>query len=161
MAMIRTILVAVDDSAAAFGAAATATQLCVALRAGLVAVGVVPDGDQAERLRAVAGLPDAQTRQAMSATAALRHVQSAAISAGVEVGISRRAGPPAEQVLAEARRCSADLIVIARADRHGMGLPYIGTQAQRILEFAAVPVLVVPPPSRDPPTVTTAAWDTT
>jgi len=144
--MIATILVAVDDSAAAFCAAAEATQLCAALGAGLVVVGVVPDGARAERLGAVSGVPDPQTRQVMSAAAVLRHVESAAAGAGVKVRTRCLAGHPAEQVLAEARRCSADLIVIARADRHGMGLPYIGTQAQRILEFAGVPVLVVPPP---------------
>jgi len=143
---IRKILVAVNDSPAAFRAAAAATRLCRALGAGLVAVGVVTDGARAERLGRVSTLPDAQARQAMTASAALRHVQSVAAGAGVEVSTRCLSGRPAEQVLAEARRCSADLIVIGRADRHGAGMPYIGTDAQRILEFAAVPVLVVPPP---------------
>jgi len=144
--MIRTILVAVNDSSAAFRAATEATGLCAALGARLVAVGVVADHARAERLTSVSGLSDPQARQATAIAAVLRHVRSAAEGAGVETRACCLSGRPAEQVLAEARRSSADLIVIGRADRHGAGMPYIGTDAQRILEFAAVPVLVVPPP---------------
>ena len=92
------ILVAVDDSAAAFRAAEEATRLCLALGAGLVAVGVVADAAGAERLGRVSRLPDPQARQAMTASAVLRHVQSVAVGAGVEartrclVGPSGRAG---------------------------------------------------------------------
>ena len=144
--MIGTILVAVNDSSAAFRAATQATRLCVALGARLVAVGVVADHARAERLTSASGLPDPQAREATAIAAVLRHLRSAALGVGVDTQTCCLSGRPAEQVLAEARRCSADLIVIGRADRHGAGMPYIGTDAQRILEFASVPVLVVPPP---------------
>jgi hypothetical protein len=44
------------------------------------------------------------------------------------------------------RRCGADTIVVARASERGVGVPYVGVEAQRILEFSDVPVVVVPPP---------------
>jgi nucleotide-binding universal stress UspA family protein len=57
-------------------------------------------------------------------------------------------GSPFEVVLAEATRRRADLIVMGRSDRRRPGTPYVGSQTEHVLEFAEIPVLVVPAAGR-------------
>ena len=143
--MISRILVAVDDSSAAFHAADVAIALAAEQGRALCAVTVLHDHAVDERISAdsqrVAG------RRMLAGNAALRHVQRRAEAAGIVIDAVQVSGSPAAEVLAETRRWEADLIVLARASGHGVGLPYVGVEAQRILEFAEVPVLVVPPPA--------------
>ncbi len=141
--MIRRILVAVDDSPAAFHAADVAIGLAAALECPLVAVTVLQDHALDERISA-ASIP-VGARRTLAANATLRHVQRRGDAAGVPVDTVQVSGAPAAEVLAEARRSHADLIVIARASHYSVGIPYVGFEALRILEFAEVPVLVVPP----------------
>jgi nucleotide-binding universal stress UspA family protein len=139
------VLVAVEDSAAAFAAARAAVDLVAALGGTLVAVNVDADR-RTERLSASGVVADVAHRRASAGLAALEHVARLGRGAGVAVSTMQRGGAVADTILAEARRCGAAVVVIARANRRGVGLPYIGAQAQQVLEFADVPVLVVPPP---------------
>lgn len=140
--MISRILVAVDDSSAAFHAADVAIELAAAVGGTLVAVTVLQDHALNERISA-ASIPVGARRE-LAANATLRHVQQRAGTAGVPADAVQVSGAPAAEVLAEARRSKADVIVIARASQRGVGVPYVGVEAQRILEFSDVPVLVVP-----------------
>lgn len=124
--MIRTIVVAVDDSSAAFRAAATAVDLAAALGARLVAVSVVDGADAA------------------SAGAVHRHVHKLAERAGIEVDLRTVHGRVAEEVLDQARSVDADLVVVGRVDRPGLRIAHVGRTAEQVLEFCEVPVLVVP-----------------
>jgi nucleotide-binding universal stress UspA family protein len=142
--MISRILVAVDDSAAAFHAADVAIALAADRGCTLCAVSVLQNHALDERISAASEL--VAGRRVLAGNAALRHVQRRAEAAGVAVDTVQVSGSPAPAVLAESRRWGADLVVIARASRQGVGVPYVGVEAQRILEFAEVPVLVVPPP---------------
>nr|NIR58559.1 universal stress protein [Gammaproteobacteria bacterium] len=54
-------------------------------------------------------------RRILAANAVLRHIQQLADAAGVAVDTVQVSGSPAAEVLAEARRSNADLIVVARA----------------------------------------------
>lgn len=144
--MFRRILVAVDDAPAAFHAAEVAIGLAKAGGGTIVAVTVLQDHALDERISA-ASMP-VDGRRVLAANATLRHVQRRAESAGVAAETVQVSGPAAAEVLAEARRSGADVIVIARASQRGVGVPYVGVEAQRILEFSEVPVLVVPPPGR-------------
>lgn len=142
---MRRILVAVDDSPAAFHAADTAIDLAASLGASLVAVTVLQDHALDERISA-ASIP-VGGRRSVAANATLRHVQRRGEAAGVPVDTVQVSGAPAAEVLAEARQSGAEMVVIARASHCGVGIPYVGFEALRILEFSDVPVLVVPPPA--------------
>jgi len=139
--MTETILVAVSDSPAAFAAAAAAIDQARRLGARLHVLTVIPDGDLGRRM---GDLEDAAARREAGADAVLRHVAGLASAAGVCVTTVRRHGRVAAEILAEAREVGASMIVMARVDRPGHAIPSLGSHTLRVLEFAAVPVLVVP-----------------
>ncbi|HEU4543749.1 MAG TPA: universal stress protein [Jiangellaceae bacterium] len=144
--MFRRILVAVDDAPAAFHAAEVAIGMAAATGGTIVAITVLQDHALDERISA-ASMP-VGGRRVLAANATLRHVQRRAAAAGVAADTIQVSGAAAAEVLAESRRSRADVIVIARASQRGVGVPYVGVEAQRILEFSDLPVLVVPPPAR-------------
>lgn len=129
-----TVLVAVDDSAAAFDAARLAVDLAGALGGRLVAVCVVEG--------VAAGNGDGW--RARAAEGALRFVAELARDRDVPAGTRIVHGEVAAQVLDQARRTGAAFVVVGRVDRPGVRLPHIGHTAERILEFCQVPVVVVP-----------------
>lgn len=136
------IVVAVDDSPAALRAVNVAISLARATGATLVAMTVLQDHTLDERISAASA--SVGGRRILAANAVLRHVQQLADAAGVPVETVQLSGSPAAEVLAEARRSNADLIVVARASHRAVGIPHVGSEALRIVEFADVPVLVVP-----------------
>ncbi|WP_170297340.1 universal stress protein, partial [Georgenia thermotolerans] len=73
-------------------------------------------------------------------------VAAAARRAGVAAETVSQTGEPAPVVLAEADRWAADLLVTGRADPRAASRAYVGTVTRELLEFAEVPVLVVPQP---------------
>lgn len=123
--MIERILVAVDDSAPALAAAHFAIDLAGSLGAAVDVVTVVePPHDP---------------------SVVLGHVRAIAERAGVPVDIaSLRGDRPFEAVLAAARERGDDLIVMGRTSRRSSGRPYVGSQTEHVLEFADIPVVVVP-----------------
>jgi nucleotide-binding universal stress UspA family protein len=139
--MTNTILVAVRDSPAAFMAAEIAVDYARRLGADLHAVAVVENGELRRRLE---GTHVPTGHGELAATAALRHVAAMCASQGVPSTSTCRTGQVAAEILEESRVVGASLIVLAQADRPGHALPYIGSQTLRVLEFATVPVLVVP-----------------
>ena len=139
--MTDTIVVAVSDSSAAFGAAEVAVAYAHRLDARLHLVAVIEDGELSRRLESTHGMAG---RRELAATAALKHVTALCTSAEVPSTTSCRRGHVAAEILSEALAVDASLIVMARVDRPGHALPYVGSQTLRVLEFATVPVLVVP-----------------
>lgn len=135
------VLVAVTDSPAAFKAAEVAVQYAGRFGATLHAVTVIEPGRLDVHLAGNGGLA---RREALAAEAALRYVAALGSSAGVEVSARRREGNVSAEILAEAEAIDADVIVMARVDRPGHAIPYVGGQTLRVLEFSPVPVLVVP-----------------
>ncbi|WP_062203670.1 universal stress protein [Demequina salsinemoris] len=136
------VLVAVNDSAVSFQAAETAIAIAQALGVGLRAVAVV------EHDGLVAGSPEAvalESAREQACAAALAHVERLADRAGVTARIVTRRGRVAAEVLGEAVSCGADLIVLGRMERPGHVVSGIGSHTMHVLEFARVPVLVVPP----------------
>lgn len=53
-------------------------------------------------------------------------------------------GPPAETIVKEGERLSADLLVMGLHSRSGLGSLLVGSVAQRVLHIAKKPVLLVP-----------------
>lgn len=141
--MGEVILVAVNDSQAAFRAAEVAADYARRLGASLRVVTVKDEAALGKQ----PGSPDsaALARHAdLAAEAAFRHVAALGAAAGVEVSLAHRSGRVAAEILAEAREVDAALIVVALVDRPGSSAPYIGSHTLRVLEFSTVPVMVVP-----------------
>ncbi len=139
--MNETVLVGVNDSPAGFAAAEAAIEHARRIGATLRAVAVVEHDGAAGRAEAEAALLHGH-EQACSAT--LAHVARRAADAGVEADVALRHGRIAAEILAEAAACAASLIVLGRMDRPGHVIPAIGSHALGVIEFAHVPVLVVP-----------------
>lgn len=146
VAPVTMVLVAVNDSAAAFAAAEAAVAYAVRLGAHLRVVTVVdpalsPATGRENDVATVAGQREAE------ADSILRHVAALGTKAGLVVATSRRTGKVAAEILDEARVVAADMIVMALVDRPGHAVPKVGSHTMRVLEFATVPVLVVPGPA--------------
>jgi nucleotide-binding universal stress UspA family protein len=145
--MIERILLAVDDSQASLAAARLAAGLAAALGARLRVVHVAVDHELGEALRRASERPHAGARAVQGQHALLTRVCALAADAGVEAAGEVLTGPAATALLADARTSEADLLVIGRSTRASTD-PYVGSHARHVLEFAEVPVLVVPPPAR-------------
>ena len=141
--MMDRFLVVVDDSAAALRAARLATELAAAIGASLTLVTVLEDHVLDATLRA-ADIPEAAERRARGAVAMLSRVAAQAALRAVRTDTEILSGHGAEQVLAVAGRCGADLIVVAREPRQ-QAAGRTAVNVELLLEFAELPVLVVPP----------------
>ena len=141
--MTPTVLVAVNDSAAAFAAARTA--IALARRGGdrLHVLTVLDDADGPSP----APSEDLAARE-RSADAVLSHITALAEAADVPVTVRRRSGPVTSVTLAEAAAVGAEIIVVGLVDKPSRAMPAIGTHTLHLLEFADIPVLVVPSTSR-------------
>lgn len=145
----RRILLAVDGSGGSLQASRLAFRLAGSWGAVVRAIAVVGDS-RAGRLvdRAGAGHSAAE-RARESLEDALAHVVRAGQEAGVEVaGALRvaRGAEPYEVILDEAERWPADVIVVGRGTHRGIGRLLLGSQAEHVLEFTTLPVIVVPAP---------------
>lgn len=126
--MIDRIMVAVDDSAPALAAAEFAIEFVAGQPAELHVVTVREPGRDADSL--------------------MRHVESVAADAGVDVTSTIcEDGQPFDALLDVAARLDVDLIVMGRSDMRRPGARYVGSQTEHLLEFTDVPVLVVPTPA--------------
>lgn len=146
--MIARILLAVDDSPAGLAAARVAVALAQACAADVRAVTVMVDGPLEAELAGIGGGTESsralRERRGGGQTALLRHVEALARSHDVIPSTEALLGEPAPTILAEARAYRPDVIVIGRSDRRRAGAPYVGSEVRHVLEFAEVPVLVVP-----------------
>ncbi len=140
------ILLAVDGSAGSLQASRLAFRLAASWGAAIRAIAVVGKDRAGQLVDREAG-PSARERARASLEDALAHVVRAGAEAGVNVESALRVGPevePYEVILDEAERWPADLIVVGRGSHHGIGRVLLGSQADHVLEFATLPVIVVP-----------------
>jgi nucleotide-binding universal stress UspA family protein len=68
-------------------------------------------------------------------------------AAGVQVEADVRQGVPAEEIVAEARECGADLIVMGTHGHTGLEHVLLGSVAERTVRLSDSPVLTVKPRS--------------
>ncbi len=146
--MIHRVLLAVDDSADSLAAARLAVDLAAHRDQVLRVVHVSADGALDEALRTASASPGVGTRRGRSDAAVLARVQRLARRAGVEAETALLHGEVGRVLLDEARRWSADLVVVGKSSRATYGEPYVGTVTRHVLEFSEQPVLVVPPAPR-------------
>jgi nucleotide-binding universal stress UspA family protein len=148
------ILLAVNDTPAGLAAARTAIRWARRSDASLRALHVLPDWAPLPtppgRPTGATGAPttgdDAAARRALGSAAVLHHVAELARREGVTVETVAMTGSPARAILGQASSWPADLIVLGRSGVRHVGQPFVGSQVLNVLEFAEVPVLVVPPP---------------
>jgi nucleotide-binding universal stress UspA family protein len=138
------VLLAVADSPAALRAARVAVELAARLGGEVRAVHVVPDGDVSTLISAASTHGDLTHRRDAAAVSVLRHVTELAGRAGVPATTVQCNGDVGTCILREAEAWEADVIVLGRTTRRGTGQPVLSGDAQRVLEFADRPVLVVP-----------------
>jgi nucleotide-binding universal stress UspA family protein len=67
-----------------------------------------------------------------------------AVRAGIEVPLVTREGDPVNEILEQAKRMQADLIVLATHGRSGFDRLALGSVAEKVLRKADCPVLMVP-----------------
>lgn len=142
--MIR-ILLAVNDSPAGLAAARTAIWMAQQAGGQIRAVNVLcePDHPPGERRGARAGDEDCRPD---SAAPVLRYVTRLAERAGVGLDTRMTHGHPARSILDQASAWNADVIVLGRSGVRHVGQPFVGSSVLNVLEFAEVPVVVVPAP---------------
>jgi nucleotide-binding universal stress UspA family protein len=135
------ILLAVNDSPAGLAAARTAIRLARET-AGLVraVLAVAPSTG--------AVLVDGRSR---ASNAVLDYVADLAEQAGVAVETATVPGAPARVILDQAATWPADVIVLGRSGVRHVGQPFVGSQVLHVIEFAEVPVVVVPAVARISP----------
>ena len=145
------ILVAINDSPAGLAAARAAIWLATESRATVLAVHVLADETARDghsppggRDGPRAGGPvDSDIRQ-REAAAVLGFVTGLAQQAGVPMETRMLPGGPGRVILEQAARWGADVIMLGRSGVRHVGQPFVGSQVLHVLEFADVPVVVVP-----------------
>ena len=142
------ILVAVDDSPAAFEGVRLAVDLARHTGARIRFVHVLVDGELVRALRGLQRDGTLVERRARGVAQLLRYVESEAARADVPAVSVSLEGEPGQVLLSEAREWQADLLVVGRADVVRPGTAYVGEVARQLLEFSDLPVLVVPQPVR-------------
>ena len=140
--MITRILLAVDDSPDSLAAARVAVELAGRLRAELRAVHVRTNLAPAVAVETPASSPPDGRRT--SAAAILAHVATLAQTAEVDVQTEFLEGDVVPAVLDAAHAWHAQGVVVGKATRSTTGSSYVGTQTRHLLEFADLPVLVIP-----------------
>lgn len=148
--MIKRILVATDGSPLAHKAVRFAAGMAKQLKAGVSLVGVVDlasfilPGDIAQAPRSAQA---AMATRDVVKRAVTEQVDSAAkvcTRAGVKVRTSVRTGRPAEEIVKEARRSKADLIVLGSRGRSAFKAVVLGSVAYGVSHLSAgIPVLTV------------------
>lgn len=140
------VLVAVDDSPSGLAAARLAVDLAAGWNAAVRAVTVLRDHTLAAAIGGgeETGAAEVTERLGAGTHSLLAWVAALATAQGVACEIVTLAGEPFRQILGEARRWDAQLVVMGRSDRRGLSSPYLGSEVEHVLEFTDCPVLVVP-----------------
>ena len=145
--MYKHILLPTDGSPLSARAAAQGVRLAKALGARLTVLHVIPPATPIAIGRkqsvAYATLEERVALDQRHAAKALGLVEKAASAAGVPCKLESLKGDyPAEAILATARKRRCDLILMASHGRRGVQALLLGSETQKVLAHATVPVLV-------------------
>lgn len=140
--MFKTILVAIDGSGHATNAMRSAAAMAKAFDATLVLLAV--DG-----CRPLEGpLAELAQTEDLSRSEIFDRILSSALTlagapAEIKVEQQVRVGDPAHEILAEARRAGADLIIVGSRGLGEYAELLLGSVSRKVLHLAKIPVMVV------------------
>ena len=144
--MIR-ILLAVNDSPAGLAAARTAVWLAQQSAGQIRAVHVTSEPGALPNRRGGAARAEAEDCLPEDVAPILKYVTGLADRAGVSLDTRTIRGQPARSILDHATAWNTDVIVLGRSGVRHVGQPFVGSSVLNVLEFAEVPVVVVPAPA--------------
>ena len=136
------ILLAVNDSPAGVAAARTAIRFAHECDGQILAVHVVAGAPRPETHHAAQRQDAGAGEQASRAL--LGYITNLATQSDVQIETTMLPGRPAEVILDRAAAWGADIIVLGRSGVRHVGQPFVGSQVLHVIEFADIPVLVVP-----------------
>lgn len=142
-ALFQRILVPVDGSMFSFYAVRLACRMAAIHGSELMIINVV-DSVLVDQVRRLSGRSseDMYLQMRDSAGAFLRDMELHAVKHGAPVSTMLSDGVPHEVILAEADRWKADLVVMGKLGSRGISGILMGSVAQRVIEFARIPVLL-------------------
>jgi nucleotide-binding universal stress UspA family protein len=138
------ILLAVNDTPAGLAAARAAIHFAKQSDGQVRAVHVLGEPGAAVGPRRSAPRVEADVRRSADSASVLGYVTGLGQRAGVAVEVLTLHGQPARAILDQASAWQADVIVLGRSGVRHVGQPFVGSQVLHVLEFAEVPVVVVP-----------------
>ena len=100
-------------------------------------------------LESSAGINDLMESTKQAGRSVLKNAQAAARKAGVEatgVLLETLTGPAADPIIRQAKKWGADLIVLGTHGRRGVRRLLMGSDAEQIVRYAPVPVMLVRSP---------------
>lgn len=148
--MYDTVLVATDGSSDAEAALTHAVELAAAAGATLHAVSVVETRTAYDN--AIIDPEEVRANLRADARKALDRARTVAEDAGLECQTSLEEGPPPERILETIEAVDADAVVVGATGRSGFKRLVLGGTAERLLESAPIPVIVIggePTPTPD------------
>lgn len=145
MRWYRNILIPTDGSADAQAAVASGLDMAKRLNADVTVISII-DVRALISIHQGIGVPDHYSYQQKAADAAAESVLEMARKMGVRASAIVRRGDPAYDIIEESRR--HDLIVMGTRGRSGVAHFLLGSVAEKVVRFAACPVLVVRAPRK-------------
>lgn len=139
--MYGTILLATDGSDDAAAALEHAIEIARSTGATLHAISVVETRTAYDN--AIIDPEEVRENLRADASDAVERAQSAASEAGVECHTTVAEGPPPERILDAIDEIGADAVVVGATGRSGFKRLVLGGTAERLLEAASVPVIVI------------------
>jgi nucleotide-binding universal stress UspA family protein len=138
------ILLAVTDSPAGLAAARAAIHFAKQSGGQVRAVHVLDERAAPGPRRGSAPGTEVDPHRGGDSASVLGYVTGLGQRAGVPVEALALHGQPARAILDQASAWQADVIVLGRSGVRHVGQPFVGSQVLHVLEFAEVPVVVVP-----------------
>ncbi len=137
------ILVPVDGSRFSLQAVRLATQLAVNCGSRLLLLHVL-DVVVVEQLQRLSHKDHNEVRIEMEASAKgfLKDMSLEVSRQDIKVDVKLREGVPHEVILKEADNWGADLIVMGKLGKRGVGRILLGSVAERVIEFTKLPVML-------------------
>ncbi len=147
--MFKHLLLPTDGSALAGKAVARGFGLAKSLGARVTLLSVVPEfqmvADESFAVPMSAQLKIRYEKEAAArATGALQKLRQKAAKAGIKADVVVLVGDlPYRQIIATARKCKCDAVVMASHGRRGLTGLLLGSETVKVLTHSKIPVLVV------------------
>src|SRR3990172_500754 len=137
--MYRKILVGYDGSAAGRKAFDTALELAAKHGAELYVLSVARPPEVADDVETEAVIENSRQYHRRM----LAELKASVAARGVKTHFEVAVGHPAEQIIYDADRHGADLIVVGHRGRSNLGRFLLGSVSKQVVQYAGHPVLVV------------------